>query len=336
MKRFLFSILLVFAFGANMQAQNQQNTIATNNNIQKKYTGNPIFEGWYADPEGTIFKNQYWVYPTYSAPFGKQVFFDAFSSRDMSNWEKHSSILTQDGVSWIKNALWAPSIIEKDNKYYLFFSANNIQSNTQLGGIGVAISDSPAGPFKDLIGKPLIDKIINGAQPIDQFVFLDDDGQYYIYYGGWGHCNVAKLKNDLKSLDKFDDGQIFKEITPENYVEGPFMLKRNNKYYFMWSEGAWTGPDYCVAYAISDSPLGPFKRQGVILKQDSTIGTGAGHHSVIKGKGTDEYYIVYHRHPLNIKDGNARETCIDRLHFSKDGHILPVKMTTYGVKRRKL
>lgn len=336
MKRFLFSILLVFAFGANMQAQNQQKTIATNNNIQKKYTGNPIFEGWYADPEGAIFKNQYWVYPTYSAPFGKQVFFDAFSSKDMSNWEKHSSILTQDGVSWIKNALWAPSIIEKDNKYYLFFSANNIQNNTQLGGIGVAISDSPAGPFKDLIGKPLIDKIINGAQPIDQFVFLDDDGQYYIYYGGWGHCNVAKLKNDLKSLGKFEDGQIFKEITPENYVEGPFMLKRNNKYYFMWSEGAWTGPDYCVAYAISDSPLGPFKRQGVILKQDSTIGTGAGHHSVIKGKGPDEYYIIYHRHPLNKKDGNARETCIDRLCFSKNGHILPVKMTTYGVKRKKL
>lgn len=126
-------------------------------------TGNPVFHGWYADPEGAVFQQKYWIYPTFSAPFGKQLFFDAFSSNDLSNWVKHEKILSTDGVSWIKNALWAPSIIEKDKKYYLFFSANNIQNDNQLGGIGVAISDNPAGPFKDLIGKPLIDKIINGA-----------------------------------------------------------------------------------------------------------------------------------------------------------------------------
>lgn len=297
--------------------------------------GNPVIEGYYADPEGAIFESQYWIYPTYSAPFNKQVFFDAFSSADFSNWQKHEKILSIDGVTWIKKALWAPSIVKNNDTYYLYFSANNIQNNKEYGGIGVATSKSPAGPFKDAIGRPLIGSIINGAQPIDQFVFRDDDGQFYIYYGGWGHCNVALLNQDLISLKKFDDGTVFKEITPKNYVEGPFMLKRNGKYYFMWSEGNWTGADYCVAYAISDSPLGPFKREGVILKQDSTIGTGAGHHSVIKGKGKNEYYIVYHRRPLTETDGNSRETCIDVLRFTKDGHILPIKMTKEGVKRKR-
>lgn len=336
MKRLILSSFFLLSVFTTINSYCEE----TNSDLKQKrclkMTGNPVFHGWYADPEGAVFQQKYWIYPTYSAPFGKQLFFDAFSSNDLSNWVKHEKILSTDGVSWIKNALWAPSIIEKDKKYYLFFSANNIQNDNQFGGIGVAISDNPAGPFKDLIGKPLIDKIINGAQPIDQFVFLDDDGQYYMYYGGWGHCNVAKLNKDLMSFEPFGDGEIFKEITPENYVEGPFMLKRNNKYYFMWSEGAWTGPDYCVAYAISDSPTGPFKRERIILKQDLSIGTGAGHHSVIKGKGKDEYYIVYHRHPLTEKDGNAREICIDKLTFSKDGHIQPVKMTKEGVRRKKL
>ena len=301
-----------------------------------KFVGNPVFSGWYADPEGAVFGKHYWIYPTYSVAFHLQLHMDAFSSCDLSNWQKHERILSTDGITWLKSALWAPSIVEKDGKYYLFFGANNIQSNDQLGGIGVAVADSPAGPFKDAIGRPLIDKIVNNAQPIDQHVFRDDDGQYYMYYGGWGHCNVVKLSPDLLSIGQFDDGSTFNEVTPEGYVEGPFMLKRKGRYYFMWSEGAFTGPDYRVAYAVSDNPLGPFKREAIILQQDSTVGTGAGHHSVIKGKGKDEYYIVYHRHPLGSKDGNSRETCIDKLLFAPDGKILPVKMTTRGVKRRKL
>ena len=184
----------------------------------------------------------------------------------------------------------------------------------------------------DALGKPLIDKFVNGAQPIDQFVYKDDDGQYYMYYGGWGHCNMVKLAPDLLSIVPFEDGTLYKEVTPEKYVEGPFMLKRNGKYYFMWSEGGWTGPDYCVAYAIADSPFGPFKREAKILQRDPNIGTGAGHHSVVKGPGEDEWYIIYHRHPLGETDGNARVTCVDRMYFDKDGKIKPIKMTFEGVK----
>jgi beta-xylosidase len=297
-----------------------------------KTSGNPVFPGWYADPEGIIFGNRFWIYPTYSAPYNEQVHMDAFSSKDLVTWKKHSNILDTASIKWAKRAMWAPSIIEKDKKYYLFFGANDIQSDQEAGGIGVAVSDKPEGPFKDHLGKPLVDKFYNKAQPIDQFVFKDKDGQYYLFYGGWRHCNVAKLKNDFTGFIPFEDGTIFREITPKGYVEGPFMFIRNGKYYFMWSEGGWTGPDYSVAYAIADSPFGPFERVGKILEQDPKVATGAGHHSVIQIPGKDQWYIVYHRRPLTETDGNHRETCVDVMTFDQKGLINPVKITREGVK----
>ena len=107
-----------------------------------------------------------------------------------------------------------------------------------------------------------------------------------MYYGGWGHCNVVKLKDDFSGITAFPDGKSYKEITPEGYVEGPYMMYRNGYYYFMWSEGGWGGPDYKVAYAMSNSPLGPFKRLATVLQQDPHVATGAGHHSVIHSPGT--------------------------------------------------
>ena len=303
---------------------------------KKDRAGNPVVQGWYADPEAIIFGKKYWIFPTYSAPYNQQIHFDAFSSPDLVNWTKHERILDTNRVKWARRAMWAPSIIQKGKKYFLFFGANDIQNDNEKGGIGVAVADKPEGPYKDHIGKPLIDKFHNGAQPIDQFVFHDKDGQYYLIYGGWRHCNIAKLNSDFTGLVPFEDGSTFKEITPEKYVEGPFMFIRNGKYYFMWSEGGWTGPDYSVAYAIADSPTGPFKRVGKILQQDSTVATGAGHHSVIKVPGKDKYFIVYHRRPLGETDRNHRVTCIDEMQFDKDGNILPVKITFDGVSKLKL
>jgi len=298
-------------------------------------SGNPVFPGWYADPEGIIFDNKYYIYPTYSAPYEQQVFMDAFSSRDLVNWQKHSRVLDTASIKWAKKAVWAPSVTEKDGRYYLFFGANDIQNDQESGGIGVAVSDRPEGPFKDHLGKPLIAKFHNGAQPIDQFVFKDKDGQYYLIYGGWRHCNIARLNEDFTGFLPFPDGSIFKEITPDQYVEGPFMFIRNGKYYFMWSEGGWTGPDYSVAYAIADSPLGPFKRAGKILQQNSSVATGAGHHSVIRHARKDKWYMVYHRRPLGETDRNHRVTCIDEMKFKGDS-ILPVEITFEGVRKDKL
>ena len=295
-------------------------------------SGNPVFKGWYADPEGIIFDNKYWIFPTFSAPFDEQVYFDAFSSPDLIHWTKHEHIIDTSRIRWAKRAMWAPSIIKKGSEYFFFFGANDIQSDAEKGGIGVAVSSHPEGPYRDHLGKPLIDKFHNGAQPIDQFVFHDADGKYYLIYGGWKHCNIAQLNDDFTGFIPFEDGSTFKEITPEGYVEGPFMFIKDGKYYFMWSEGGWTGPDYSVAYAIADSPFGPFKRIDKVLQQDPKIATGAGHHSVIRNK--DDWYIVYHRRPLTETDGNSRETCIDRMYFDAKGLIKPIVITKEGVERK--
>ena len=298
---------------------------------QKMTPHNPIFPGYYADPEGIIFDQTYWIYPTYSAPYDEQTHFDAFSSPDLVTWTKHPNILTVGDISWAKRAMWAPSITRKDGKYYFFFGANDIQNDEQVGGIGVAVADKPEGPYKDLIGKPLVDRFYNGAQPIDQFVFRDDDGEYYLIYGGHGHCNIAKLSDDFKSIEVQEDGSMFKEITPEGYVEGPTMFIRDGKYYFMWSEGGWTGPNYSVAYAVADSPFGPFERVGKVLQQDPKIATGAGHHSVIQIPGQDKWFAVYHRRPLGETDANARVVAIEEMHFDENGLIEPITLTNEGV-----
>jgi hypothetical protein len=134
----------------------------------------------------------------------------------------------------------------------------------------------------------------------------------------------------------FADGSVFKEITPAGYVEGSWMFRRNGKYYFMWSEGGWTGPDYAVAYAIGSSPLGPFERAGKILQQDPAVATGAGHHSVLHAPDSSKWYIVYHRRPLGDRDRNHRVVCIDEMRFDAGGAIQPVVITMDGVERNVL
>jgi beta-xylosidase len=305
--------------------------------VPKLTSGNPLFPGWYADPEVAVFGKTYWIYPTFSARYEEQTFLDAFSSPDLVNWTKHPRIIDNEAVWWARRAMWAPAVIEKGDKYFLFFGANDIQDDKKdVGGIGIGVSDSPGGPFKDYLGRPLIDRIHNRAQPIDQFVFHDKDGAYYMFYGGWGRCNVVKLKDDFTGLVPFEDGVTFREVTPKGYVEGPFMFVRGGKYYFMWSEGGWGLPNYSVAYAIADGPLGPFERVGTVLQQDPAVATGAGHHSVLQVPGTDDWYVVYHRRPLGETAANHRVTCIDRMYFDDKGFILPIKMTNEGVKPQRV
>ena len=304
---------------------------------EPKMSGNPVFEGHYADPEVSVFGDTYWIFPTYSDRFPKQLFFDAFSSKDLTEWTKHERIVTNEQIQWADEAMWAPCCVEKDGRYYFFFGANNIKSNDEVGGIGIAVADAPGGPYKDYLGKPLVGEIHNGAQPIDQFVFQDEDGARYLIYGGWGVCNIAKLNDDFTGFIPFADGTTFRDITPhEDYVEGPVMFIRDGRYYFMWSEGKWGGPDYRVAYGIADSPFGPFERLGTVLQQDPEIATGAGHHSVLNIPGTDRWFAIYHRRPKGETDRDARVTCIDEMRFAGNGHILPIKLTREGVPAQPL
>lgn len=313
---------------------------------------NPIDPAWYADPEGAVFGDTYWIFPTTSARYDDQLQFDAFSSPDLVQWTKHERILTADDVSWARRAMWAPCVVEKASKYYLFFAANDLQrpggplydpsnANNHTGGIGVAVADRPEGPYTDLLGKPLLAAFYHDAQPIDQFVYHDvadgkGDGTYYFYYGGWGHCNVGRLKDDFTGFLPFDDGQLFHEITPKGYVEGPVLFRRDGTYYFMWSEGGWGDDSYHVAYAMADSPLGPFHKIGTVLETDRRVATGAGHNSVIRSPTDGQWYIVYHRRPIPNQDRDHRVTCVDRLEFDADGTIQPVKMTFEGVAANPL
>ena len=320
----------------------------TNKQIESvKTSKNPIVDGWYADPEGIVLGNKYWIFPTFSAKYEDQVFLDAFSSKDLLHWEKHNRVLDTSVIKWAKQAMWAPCIIEKNQRYYLFFSANDLQRpggpyweekdlDNHYGGIGVAVADSPEGPYQDHLGVPLINEFHNNAQPIDQFVYKDVDGTYYMFYGGWRHCNIAMLNDDFTDFVPWSSNKLFKEITPEGYVEGPFVFRRKNSYYFMWSEGSWGNDDYKVAYAMADKVTGPYKRIGTILESDKNIATGAGHNSVINKPNTDQWYIVYHRRPIPNKGRDHRVICIDKLEFNQDDTIEQVKMTFKGVKSNNL
>ena len=282
---------------------------------------NPLFPGQYADPEIHLFRDRYWIYPTFSALYDEQTFFEAFSSPDLVEWRAEGRILDFADVPWSTlRAAWAPTAAARHGRYYLVFSAGD------GAGLGVAVADAPGGPFRDALGKPLVAEYHHGAQPIDAHLFQDDDGTPYLYWGGWKHCVAAKLTDDLLALD----GDI-REITPESYVEGPFMLRHRGVYILTWSEGGWGDGSYQVAYGRADNPFGPFPREGTILRAEEAIASSAGHHSILRLPGSDEYAICYHRRPLGITDAHHRVTCLDRLVVRDDGTIEPVVTTHEGV-----
>ena len=302
---------------------------------------NPILDGWYADPQIRLYGDTYWIFPTYSHGYNDQLFLDVFSSKDLATWTKHPKALDAKDVKWARRCMWAPDAHEKDGKYYLFFSANDTYpvddsrtgtvvrafGDMKYGGIGVAVADKPEGPYRDLIGKPLIDQFWNGAQPIDQYVFKYK-GEWYMIYGGWGRCNLVKLAPDFKSLLPLDGkGTMWRDMTPTDYVEGSVMFERKGKWYFMYSSGVWTLDSYCVNYSVGDSPFGPFEFKGRVLSSQRPLATGAGHHSVLNIPGTDEWYICYHRRPIPSLSPNHRVTCLDRMYFDEKGEIKPVVMT---------
>lgn len=282
----------------------------------------------YADPHIAVFDKTFYIYPTSDGfPGWKSPSFTCWSSKDLVQWKYESVILDfPKDLTWAKERAWAPAIAYKNGKYYYYFCGE--------GNIGVAVSDNPTGPFKDALGKPLVKRGLRPGQMIDPMVFVDDDGAAYLYFGQ-GTCSMVKLKDDMIS---YDTSKIT-SFKPPGYNEGSFVIKRNGKYYLMWSEFDTRDPRYSVAYATSDSPLGPFVKaeNRPVLKGKGVI-KGAGHHSVVKIPGKDEWYIAYHRFKIPDGDGYHRETCISRMRFDKDGNIMPVdvfeKLKPVKVKKK--
>jgi len=287
---------------------------------------NPIVCGHYADPEARFYEGKYWIYVTQSKPFEEQQNLTAFSSEDMKTWEMHENIIDMSGFPWVWGAVWAPTVVEKNGKYYLIFASNDIHSNEEPGGLEIAVSDSPAGPFRNWLGHSLVEDIYNGAQPIDAHLFEDTDGTMYLFYGGWGHCIVSIMNETMDGFLPLPDGSYRKEVTPADYTEGPCMFKQGGKYFFLWSSGKWEYNDYRVYYGVSDSPLDVFEKKGSVVSSQETVARAPGHNGYFYIPDKDEYYIVYHRRALEDTCIHARQLCIDRMVVG-DEYIEPVRMT---------
>ena len=312
---------------------------------------NPVLPGFHADPEVLYSRKtgKYYIYSTTDGVpgwGGKQ--YSVFSSDNLRDWTDEGIALQTTGngapvgapgvIPWADGNLWAPAAIERQVgnqlKYFLYYSAKPIGKEAKE--IGVAVSDSPTGPFVDLGHSIVAESPVGWGQQIDVDVFVDPASDKPYLYWGNGYMAGAELKNNMTEVKK----KTIKVLTPEggtlqdyNYREAPYVFYRNGKYYFMWSVDDTGSPNYHVAYGTSDSPLGPItvaKEPIVLIQSPADEIYGPAHNSVIKDPNSDDWYIVYHRINRNyLKDqtGVHRAVCVDKLEFNPDGTIRPVKPT---------
>lgn len=289
---------------------------------------NPVVEGWYADPESRVYGDTVYMYVTNSLPFEEQLNLDVVTSDDLENFKVYRDILDMSTYKGAYKAIWAPTVVEKNGKYYLIFAANDIHSEEEVGGLYIGVCDNPLGPFVNVFadGRPLINRIYNNAQPIDAHLFKDEDGEIYLYYGGWKHMMVCVMNETMDGFKPIGEPCIdgcFREITPADYVEAPYVMKIEGKYHLMYSTGKWHNGTYAVKAGESESPLGPFEFYGDILKADE-LAEGPGHNSAFVFKG--ENYVAYHRREIGDTNGHHRKLCVDLLPI-KAGRLQKVKMT---------
>ncbi|MBB2975571.1 beta-xylosidase [Microbacterium endophyticum] len=294
----------------------------------------PVLPGYYADPNIAVFGGTYYIYATtdgYSGWGGKDFY--VWSSTDLVEWTRSAApILTLDSedgnVPWASGNAWAPTITEKDGKYYFYFSGHNDDYGRKT--IGVAIADSPDGPFT---AQPeamvLNNETVTSGQAIDPAAFLDPvSGDYYLFWGN-GSPVYAKLSDDMTSLEP---GTISRINGLTDFREGAFVNYRDGLYHLTYSIDDTGSENYRVGYATATSIDGPWTYRGVILQKDLSLGIkGTGHSSIINVPGTDDWYIAYHRFGMPGGDGTHRETTIDKLTIGEDGLFQTVTPTLTSV-----
>jgi len=286
----------------------------------------PILDGFTADPSIRVFGDTYYVYPTSDKPNWLTTDFSVWSSKDLVTWKKERMVLdVANDLKWANLRAWAPDCIERDGTYFFYFCAE--------GKVGVATGRSPAGPFVDAIGKPLLDRKADArftTNPIDPYPFIDDDGQAYLFWGnGAERANALRLSRDMLAVegDLIDipiKGRSSGVVV--DFREGVVVFKRAGRYYFMWSVDDARSDDYRVAYGTAASPLGPvtIPAEGSLVLAKNGPVKGTGHHSVVNVPGTDRWYVAYHRHAIPDGSGYKRETCLARMEFNLDGSIRPI------------
>jgi arabinoxylan arabinofuranohydrolase len=308
--------------------------------VAAQINNNPVLDGFYADPQIMYSEktHKYYIYPTSDGFEGwGGYYFKAFSSEDLVNWTDEGIILdlSANQAMWANGNAWAPAIIEKHingrYKYYFYYCGNSVSNNGKQ--IGVAVSDSPTGPFVDS-GKAMITSSPTGnGQQIDPAVFKDPvSGKNYIFWGN-GYMAGAELNDDMISIKQ----NTIKVMTPDNtFREGIYVIYRKGIYYFFWSEDDTGNENYKVRYGTSYKPLGDInipKNNIVIQKNVSKEIYATGHNSILQIPGKDEWYIVYHRfaRPKVNGAGYHREVCIDNLKFNEDGSIEETIPTLEGI-----
>ena len=290
---------------------------------------NPIITGQFtADPTARVFEGKLYMYPSHDIPSvithtdGSAWFsmpdYHVFSSEDLTSWTDHGVILRQEDVPWGKPdayAMWAPDCVFKDGKYYFYFP--DAPAGRPGFGIGVAVADRPEGPFTPQ-AEP-----IKGVFGIDPCVLVDDDGTSYIYWSGMG-LSGCRLNDNMLELD--GRSARLDRALPEGFKEGPFVFKRNGKYYLTYP---WVRENTeTLAYAMGDNPLGPFEYKGLIMKE-SPVGCWTNHHSLVEYNG--QWYLFYHHNDYSPDFDKNRSARIDRVYFNEDGTIQEVIPTLRGV-----
>jgi len=284
---------------------------------------NPLYQG--ADPDVLLVGDTVWLYAT--AEDGHARHFYAYASQDLQEWTRHGPVFEFDSASWIPEdkKAWAPGVIAKDGRYYLYYSCGPKPSS-----IGVAVSDHPAGPFVDS-GQPLLqDHGRKGFEAIDAHVFEDPaTGRVYGYAGGSAgkKLRVFEMNDDLVSFAR----EVPVE-TPPHFTEAPFMIAAHGRYHFTYSHGSYRDASYSVHYATAPSPVGPWRYEGVLLRSDEKH-KGPGHHALLQRPGDGETFIFYHRY--NNQDGRGpytvpRQIAVDRVTWTDGGRLRPVRMTDHA------
>ncbi len=305
--------------------------------------GNPLIRSCYtADPAPVVFDGRLYLYTGHDECFEDSAGYEGlygfnitnwlcFSTEDMQTWTEHGVVLSPADFGWASGEAWAAQVVEKDGKYWYFVSTQCADPNCK--SIGVAVADSPTGPFRDAIGEPLIvDSMTPNAHPLgwwndfDPTVFIDDDGTPWLSWGN-GTCFLARLKQNMTELDS----EIM-SLPMENYVEGPWLYKRRSEegkdwWYIVYASGGHGGET--ISYAMAPEVTGPWTFKGEITgraKDSFTI-----HPGIVDFKG--HTYLFYHNSTLSLHGyGPAtgrRSVCVDEMFYNPDGTIRPVTQT-YG------
>lgn len=299
---------------------------------------NPIVQTCYTtDPAPMVHDGTLYVYTGHDedkADFFWMQEWRVYSTEDMVNWTDHGSPLAIESFAWADDRAWAAQCIERNGKFYWYVCLHSKLTNAMA--IGVAVGDSPTGPFKDAIGKPLYD---GSWDYIDPTVYMDDDGQAYLY---WGNPNIyyAKLNDDMISLkgevkkmeqtvESFGapnpDMRVKGKKYKDTYTEGPWLHKRNGKYYLLYAAG---GVPEHIAYSMSDGPLGPWKYMGEIMPLQNT-GSFTNHCGVADYKGNS--YFFYHTGKLPGGGGFGRSVAVEQFCYNADGTFPIINATAEGV-----